>query len=187
MPADGDEPVFANAWWMIFLDKASGRSTNSIVTTLTAGFLVYTRSAGVAYFATGAVICSMTVKAIKRLVRQPRPVKTIRGRRKKSYGMPSTHSATITFFAVYITLSCLYLPIHPSLPSRMITRVLPPLIVLPWATTIAVSRTWLGHHTWLQVGAGCACGLIFAPIWFNIWIRGGNEYGRMLEQAIFAR
>ncbi|KAF9809068.1 hypothetical protein IEO21_07605 [Rhodonia placenta] len=176
------EPDFANAWWMRFLDK-----TNAVVTGLTAGFLLYTRSSAVAYFAAGAVVCSLTVKTIKRLVRQPRPVATIRGKRKTSYGMPSTHSATITFYAAYITLACLCLPILPSLPSSLATRIVPPAVVLPWAATIAVSRTWLGHHTWPQVAAGCACGLLFSPIWFSLWTRGANDYGRLLEQALFGR
>lgn len=93
------EPDFANAWWMRFLDKVSPcvhschapsqsprPQTNAVVTGLTAGFLLYTRSSAVAYFAAGAVVCSLTVKTIKRLVRQPRPVATIRGKRKTSYG-----------------------------------------------------------------------------------------------------
>ena len=101
--------------------------------------------------------------------------------------MPSTHSATITFFATYIALACLYLPIHPSLPSSPTTRVLPVLISIPWAATIVVSRIWLGHHTVPQVIAGCACGLIMAPLWFTLWTHGVNDYGRAVEHALFGR
>ncbi|KAI0356879.1 phosphatidic acid phosphatase type 2/haloperoxidase, partial [Trametes cingulata] len=158
--------------------------TNAIVTTLTGSFLLYTRSAGVAYFTAGALLCSITVKILKRCFRQPRPV-IVNGRRKKTYGMPSTHSATITYFATYITLACVYLPIHPSLPaSPSISRFLPPLVVVPLASTIAVSRIWLGHHTWPQVAAGCAYGLLFAPVWFKLWTGGWNEYGRTMEEMI---
>ncbi|KAI0937267.1 hypothetical protein AcW1_001290 [Taiwanofungus camphoratus] len=179
MAGEGMHPY---PWWMRFLDR-----TNAIVISLTAGFILYTRSAGVAYFTVGAVVSSVTVKIVKRFVRQPRPVQTASGRRKKTYGMPSTHSAVITYFAAYITLACAFLPIHRSLPSGTITRLLPPLIVLPWASIIAISRIWLGHHTYPQVVAGVAYGLLFTPIWFTIWIRGGNEYGRMLEQSLFDR
>ncbi|KAI0827372.1 hypothetical protein BC628DRAFT_1318522 [Trametes gibbosa] len=158
---------------------------NAIVSTLTALALLYTRSAGVAHFTAGAVLCSLTVKILKRCVRQPRPV-VVDGRRKKTYGMPSTHSAVITFFAAYIVLACTYLPIHPSLPasSPSITRVLPPLFVVPLASTIAVSRIWLRHHTWPQVAAGVAYGLVFAPVWFRLWTCGLNEYGAMAEDMI---
>ncbi|KAI8989107.1 hypothetical protein BD414DRAFT_577814 [Trametes punicea] len=164
-------------------------TTNLIVTTLTACVLLYTRSAGVAYFTVGAVLCSITVKLLKRCVRQPRPVTVVVNgrRRKKSYGMPSTHSAVITFFATYISLACAHLPVHPSLPSSpVLTRLVPPLVVVPLASTIAVSRIWLGHHTWPQVAAGCAYGLVFAPVWFELWTRGLNEYGRVVE-AVFLR
>ncbi|KAI0649910.1 phosphatidic acid phosphatase type 2/haloperoxidase, partial [Trametes meyenii] len=158
--------------------------TNAIVTTLTAAFLAYTRSVGVAYFVAGAVLCSITVKILKRCVRQPRPV-IVDGRRKKTYGMPSTHSAVITFFAAYITLACMRLPIHPSLPaSPALSRALPPLVVIPLASTIAVSRIWLGHHTWPQVVAGCAYGLLCAPVWFWLWTSGWNEYGRVVEAMV---
>ncbi|KAH9937336.1 PAP2-domain-containing protein [Fomitopsis serialis] len=161
--------------------------THTVVTGITACFVLYTRSAGVAYFAAGAVLCSMSVKVIKRCVRQPRPVQVIRGKRKKSYGMPSTHSATITFFAAYIALACLYLPIHPTLPSSPFTRVLPIIISIPWAVTIVVSRIWLGHHNVPQVIAGCACGLVLAPLWFNLWTHGANDYSRALEHALFGQ
>ncbi|KAI0634293.1 hypothetical protein C8Q77DRAFT_1217500 [Trametes polyzona] len=159
--------------------------TNAIVTTLTASVLLYTRSAGVAYFVAGALLCSLTVKVLKRCLRQPRPVVVVDGRRKKTYGMPSTHSAVITYYAAYISLACAYLPLHPSFPaSPALSRVLPPLVVVPLASTIAVSRIWLGHHTWPQVGAGVAYGLFFAPVWFRLWVGGWNEYGRMVENMI---
>lgn len=58
--------------------------TNPIVTSLTACTVLYTRSAGVAYFAAGAVACSIAVKLVKRLIRQPRPVHPTS--RKKTYG-----------------------------------------------------------------------------------------------------
>lgn len=98
--------------------------------------------------------------------------------------MPSTHSAVITYYAVYTVLACRYLPLHPSLPEGEVMRVLPLVIVIPWATTIAVSRIWLGHHTWPQVAAGCTYGLLFAPLWFRLWTHGVNDYGRMLEHAL---
>ena len=59
--------------------------TNAIVTALTAVFMLYTRSAGVAFFIVGAVLCSLIVKTLKRCFRQPRPV-VVNGRKKKTYG-----------------------------------------------------------------------------------------------------
>ena len=97
--------------------------------------------------------------------------------------MPSTHSAVITHFAVYIPLACRYLPLHPSLPQlELWTRLIPPLIVVPWAFAIVRSRIWLGHHTWPQCVVGCAFGAIWALGWFALWTKGGvSVLGREVE------
>ena len=55
-----------------------------IITASTACFILYTRSAGVVYFATGAVFCCLSVKVIKEIIRQPRPPN--RKKLKVSYG-----------------------------------------------------------------------------------------------------
>jgi len=54
-----------------------------VVTGLSAGFLAYTRSVCAAYFCGAALGCALSVKVIKKFVRQPRPpgVTTL-----KSYG-----------------------------------------------------------------------------------------------------
>ncbi|KAJ3733017.1 hypothetical protein DFJ43DRAFT_272771 [Lentinula guzmanii] len=160
--------------WLRFLDK-----TNSTVISITACFLLYTQSSGVAYFALGTAACIMTVKMIKKLIRQERPG----NKRRKTYGMPSTHSTTSTYYATYILLAALYLPIHQSLPQTSTTRILSLLIVLPWATMIALSRLWLGHHTLAQILVGCALGFGFACLWFFIWVSGLNGYGVKAEQS----
>jgi len=85
--------------------------TNWTVTGLTVCAVLFTQSAGVAYFGVGAVVCTVTVKLLKRILRQPRPAR--HSQKKKTYGMPSTHSASITYFAVFIPLACAYLPIQP--------------------------------------------------------------------------
>lgn len=97
--------------------------------------------------------------------------------------MPSTHSAVITHFAVYIPLACAYLPLHPSLSNSKWTRLLPSLIAVPWASAIVYSRMWLGHHTWPQCLAGCLYGTAFALIWFELWTNGFNALGQSAEVA----
>ncbi|KAF8201802.1 hypothetical protein BJ912DRAFT_946482 [Pholiota molesta] len=166
--------------WLAFLDK-----TNVTVTALAAAFNLYTRSAGVAYFSIGAVVCSFSVKIVKRVVRQPRPPVNISGRKTKvSYGMPSTHSATISYFATYILLASTHLPLHTSLQPGYTWRVLPPLICLPWAVSIVMSRVWLGHHTWPQVVAGASYGIALASIWYALWVGGWNAVGVKAEEAL---
>lgn len=58
--------------------------TNLTVTGLTACVLLYTKSSGVLYFCVGGVACSMSVKLIKRFIRQPRPAHP--SQHKISYG-----------------------------------------------------------------------------------------------------
>lgn len=98
--------------------------------------------------------------------------------------MPSTHSATITYYATYVPLACLLLPIHSSMPEGSFIRIAPVALVVPWASLIAISRVWLGHHTWPQVAVGCSYGFIFACAWFTAWTHGLVDYGRILEQSL---
>ncbi|KAG2037276.1 PAP2-domain-containing protein [Suillus americanus] len=146
--------------WLKFLDQ-----TSKIVTTLTAAVLLHTRSAGVAYFVTGAVLCSALAKSIKKAIRQERP--SLHSGRKVSYGMPSSHASACTFFATYITITCLQLPVHPTLPS---SAMFVPVVILPWTFMIVVSRVWLDHHTWPQVAVGTALGACCASFWFKLWM-----------------
>jgi len=164
--------------WLAFLDH--DRAASFTLTAFTACLILYTRSAGVVYFATGAAFCGLTVQVVKRTIRQPRPPN--RRKLKVSYGMPSTHSAAVSYCAVYIFLGCLYLPIHPTLPSGLYTRILPPLISFPCVITVFMSRMWLGHHTMPQVVAGISYGVTFASMWFALWTRGLNSWGGHAEQ-----
>ncbi|KAI9445271.1 hypothetical protein H4582DRAFT_1805702 [Lactarius indigo] len=158
--------------------------TNLVVTALTAFAVIYTRSAGVAYFSAGALACTVTVKILKLALHQERPVQTTHYRQKRSYGMPSTHSATIIFYGTYIPMACAWLPLHPSLPEGSLFRTLVTLVTIPWAFTVPGSRIWLGHHTTAQVVVGCAYGFIFACMWFSLWTLGLNSLGKIIEDFV---
>ncbi|KAG1715693.1 hypothetical protein ID866_1456, partial [Astraeus odoratus] len=137
--------------------------TSIIVTTITALVCLYTRSAGVVFFGAGSLACAITAKLIKRAIRQKRPDHG----RKVTYGMPSTHSSSCTFFAAYATFASIYLPLHSRLHPL---AVYSPIVMVPWAMLVVVSRVWLGYHTWPQVAAGTALGIGFASLWFRIWV-----------------
>ncbi|KAJ7273697.1 phosphatidic acid phosphatase type 2/haloperoxidase [Mycena haematopus] len=161
-------------WWLSVFER-----TNLVVISITAVGILWTRSAGVAYCGAAAVACSLSVKILKHGIRQPRPVLG----RKKTYGMPSTHSASIAYFGTFVLLACLYLPLHPSVPGGESARIVAPILVLPLAATIALSRVWLGHHTWSQVAAGCVYGVAWACGCFVLWTRGLDQYGQVIERA----
>ncbi|KAG0707745.1 hypothetical protein DFH29DRAFT_895152 [Suillus ampliporus] len=117
--------------WLKFLDEVYAYS------------LLYTRSAGVTYFVTGAVLCSRLTKVIKKAIRQERPPSHSGG--KVTYGYLST------------------LPLPPSI-------IFAPVVILPWTYMIVISRVRLGHHTWPQVAAGTALGACCASLWFKLWM-----------------
>jgi len=154
-----------------------------VVTALTICAVLYTRSAGVAYCSTGVLTCTVTAKLLKRILRQARPVTTHR-KQKQTYGMPSTHSAAITFYGTYIPFACAWLPLYPSFPQTSLFRPLVVLVVVPCAFAVASSRIQLGHHTVPQVVVGCAYGFIFACGWFWLWTHGLSELGRIAEHDI---
>ena len=103
--------------------------------------------------------------------------------------MPSTHSAAITFYAVYIILAANLLPIHPAwhFPTSPYVRVIPSVIALPWAAGVSLSRVGLHHHTMEQVGAGCLLGAVTAGVWFKLWIMGLNQMGAVVETGLNSR
>ncbi|KAH8099286.1 phosphatidic acid phosphatase type 2/haloperoxidase [Cristinia sonorae] len=166
-----------------FILRILYEETNVVVTALTACTILYTRSAAILYFAVGAVVCSRIVKLMKRAFRQPRPINPLPGKQKKDFGMPSTHSAVIAYYATYTMLAAVSLPIHESLPQSQWTRIIPPLVIVPWAASIAISRLWLGHHTVPQVLVGSIHGIVLAPLWLRLWTTYGDEYGGFVERT----
>ena len=100
--------------------------------------------------------------------------------------MPSTHSATITFYGTYITMACAWLPLHYSLPESSLLRPLMTLVAVPWAFIVPGSRMWLGHHTIAQVVVGCAYGFAFACMWFLLWTHGLSALGEIVEDHVRA-
>ncbi|OAV97165.1 hypothetical protein PTTG_02754 [Puccinia triticina 1-1 BBBD Race 1] len=84
------------------------REANIVITILTAISILYLRSAHSLWFGLGAIAATATAKILKRCIKQPRPTEST----KKSFGMPSTHSSSITFYGIYLLLVCLLLPVH---------------------------------------------------------------------------
>jgi len=101
-----------------------------------------------------------SVKCLKKVLRHPRPVAVVIIKetpsstpiqlKKFTYGMPSSHSAAVSFFATYSYF----------------------LLSFPWfipfiimAISVAWSRVKLGYHTWSQVGVGITVGISVALLW----------------------
>ncbi|CBQ68156.1 conserved hypothetical protein [Sporisorium reilianum SRZ2] len=154
------------------------KHTQGIVTTATAIGILYLRTSHALYFTAGSLATSFTAKGLKRVIKQPRPPGS---RVKKTSGMPSTHSATISFMGTYIILSSLLLPLHPSLSLSSnaaigeaasldgMTRVWIAIVGAVAPVLVMWSRVRLGVHTPEQTWAGAALGVAKACIWFTVW------------------
>ena len=69
-----------------------------------AAYLWYSRSLSMALFLAAAIVNALAVKALKRLLAQPRPAASPE---QGDYGMPSSHAASLFFFALALPDSAL--------------------------------------------------------------------------------
>ncbi|KAG0054824.1 hypothetical protein BGZ83_010386 [Gryganskiella cystojenkinii] len=125
-----------------------------------AGAIVNGRDIKVALMLAGQLLNELLNLMLKRFVRQARPT----GFLGDGYGMPSSHSQFMTYFATYVVI-------------LMYRRELAPGSILPhifangavvWAFLVIYSRVHLYYHTWQQVSVGAICGIAFA--FFYYWL-----------------
>ncbi|KAF9313212.1 hypothetical protein BG003_005502 [Podila horticola] len=93
---------------------------------------------------------------LKRFVKQARPTEYL----GDGYGMPSSHSQFMAFFATYLTILMYRRGVTPGSISDLITNEA---FSRPRADPISVH---LYYHTWQQVVAGTICGCLFATGYF---------------------
>lgn len=98
----------------------------------------------------------------------------------KGYGMPSSHSQFVAFFAVSLSLFLLFRHIPSTStsysPSTFLERVLLSICACLGAGAVAASRVYLNYHTPKQVWVGVGAGAIFALIWF-LFVACLRQYG----------
>lgn len=134
----------------------------------------------------------LTAKILKRFIRQPRPELS----KKKTYGMPSTHSSSISFFGVYLSLCISQLKPHPRFLPNLLSRRddtedLSPFVrfvlttaVLYGAASVMWSRVRLTHHTPAQVVAGAAVGSSMAIACFILWQTVIVQYAPLVDSTV---
>ncbi|KAF3922638.1 Dolichyldiphosphatase [Orbilia brochopaga] len=118
---------------------------------------------------------------LKRLIKEARPT-DLKG---KGYGMPSSHTQFMFFFATYISLWI-------ALRNNAIQVAVKPLLlaVLPvLATAIAAARVYLHYHTTRQVLVGAGAGVVIGVGWFVATalmkgFAGGVIWDSLLENPI---
>ncbi|ORX58072.1 PAP2-domain-containing protein [Hesseltinella vesiculosa] len=113
---------------------------------------VYYRSIQLIYFTFGACCTAVVGKVLKRLLKQPRPYG------QKGYGMPSTHSQVMMFFACYSQYWQ---------PESFEWAVL---AMSVFAVLVAWSRVHLRYHTLAQVLVGSVIGGFLGLVWYRLWL-----------------
>ena len=98
--------------------------------------------------------------ALKRIIRQPRPVDLVR-HHLESFGMPSDHSQFMFFAASYAMLFTLLRWGQP-LYGKMFYCV----AALSLAVVVSMSRVYLMYHTAEQVAVGAIAGAALGSLWF---------------------
>ncbi|CAG8498230.1 11285_t:CDS:2 [Funneliformis mosseae] len=137
---------------------------------LTLCLLSYTRTFHVVFTIAGGAFTKATASTLKLIIRQPRPYHmTIRSpsmttKLRKSYGMPSSHSAISIYFATFVSLRLFDSGLLP------LYKLLSSLLVYIIALLILWSRVELGHHTTAQVLMGMFLGIILAMYWNDLWV-----------------
>ncbi|KAI8099972.1 phosphatidic acid phosphatase type 2/haloperoxidase [Halteromyces radiatus] len=125
--------------------------TKFFVSLVTLMLVLYTQSVHVVYFVVGSCSTAVLAKILKRYWQQPRPYG------QDGYGMPSTHSQVIMFFATYF--QCVG------------TNTMPWLVLIVSLFSLAVvwSRVQLKYHTLTQVLVGSVLGVLSALLWYTVW------------------
>ncbi|KAE8250654.1 hypothetical protein A4X13_0g4519 [Tilletia indica] len=176
-----DKPETPLPWHLTVL-----RHTDVIVVAATAVGVMHLRTSHAVIYSLGSTATSFTAKGLKKIIKQPRPEGSYN---KRTHGMPSTHSSSITFMGLYLSLCFLLLPLHPSIPVPSALTNPPPSsstsssglisdlgVRMGYAAFTAMfpaiviwSRIALGLHTPAQCGVGALLGAFNAVVLFTGW------------------
>ncbi|KAM5490190.1 putative dolichyldiphosphatase [Microsporum audouinii] len=127
-----------------------------------------TREVEIIFMLAGQLSCEVLNFGLKRLIKQERPYQM----NGKGYGMPSSHSQFMGYFAVFFTLFLLFrhAPSSSILSGYIsaLERVGLASLACVGATMVAMSRIYLNYHTPEQVLAGSVIGIAYGVVWFEI-------------------
>ncbi|KAG1682496.1 Dolichyldiphosphatase 1 [Nymphon striatum] len=129
--------------------------------------IIFRRDLHTICFLSGNVINEIISLILKYTIRQPRPTLS-KGILYTEYGMPSSHSQFMWFFAIYFSLFIL-IRLHHHNSSNPLDNAWKYISVLTFvigAITVSYSRVYLEYHTTRQVIWGAVIGAIFAILWF---------------------
>lgn len=146
--------------------------TSLIPLMIVVGFVtlvIFRRDLHTISFFVGTLLNEVINWVLKHIIREFRPC---RGREAlyTEYGMPSSHSQFMWFFATYAAFFLL-IRIHHVINSTVLDNAWKYVITLGlfWsALAVSYSRVYLQYHTLLQVVYGGLLGILLACIWFTV-------------------
>ncbi|KAK7870646.1 hypothetical protein R5R35_009139 [Gryllus longicercus] len=86
------------------------------------------------------------------------------------YGMPSSHSQFMWFFATYV-IYFVFIRLHHMNNNTLLENLWKTAIIsscILMATVVTISRVYLQYHTLKQVLSGALVGFIFGSLWFAL-------------------
>ncbi|KAJ2705822.1 hypothetical protein FB645_002103 [Coemansia sp. IMI 203386] len=108
-------------------------------------------------FLLGQLLNELSNLCLKLVIRQDRP----NPRFGDGFGMPSSHSQFMGFFAVFVVL---YLQCR--ITTNRVHKILVQLGAVGLSVPVIISRVYLGYHTLPQVCAGAITGIASGLFWF---------------------
>ena len=145
------------------------KNTRWMVSIPAALYLLRTRDMAMALFLAAAIANACLVKGLKRCIAQPRPASSPQ---QADYGMPSSHAASLFFFAwgmpdtVLAELSLAALAAAPTTATAASVTIAPVRWMLcSVAAALSLHRVHGKYHTLAQVIVGGAIGTVDAQLW----------------------
>ncbi|KAF6251807.1 phosphatidic acid phosphatase type 2/haloperoxidase, partial [Scenedesmus sp. NREL 46B-D3] len=134
----------------------------------------------------GLVLEEGVARALKHLMKHPRPATCSMLNLCHSHGMPSSHTSMM--FAYLAVSSCIALQL--SRQRGTVSRVLAAaeqLALAAAAVGVGCSRVYLGYHSGDQVLAGALLGSVFGVAWFGVLRMLAPLYGVLASWRMLQR
>uniref|UniRef100_T1IY84 Dolichyldiphosphatase n=1 Tax=Strigamia maritima TaxID=126957 RepID=T1IY84_STRMM len=131
--------------------------------------IIFRRDLHTITFFCGTLLNEAVNWVLKHIIRESRPC---RGREVlfTEYGMPSSHSQFMWFFATYVAFFML-IRLHQISNSSFMDNAWKYFVTLCvfWsALTVSYGRVYLQYHTWTQVVSGALLGGVLGCLWFAV-------------------
>lgn len=121
-------------------------------------------------FFVGTMLNEVLNQVLKHTICEARPMQRNAHALYTEYGMPSSHSQFMWFFATYV-IYFVFIRLHHMNNNTTLENVWKAVITFSCVTLaviVTISRVYLQYHTWRQVLFGALVGFLFGSVWFAL-------------------